>query len=155
VPNTSPSGLYPRTWSPIAAALLLDGSHAVVVRTSFWDEGSLLPWIWHVSPDGELLRAEQLAEQDEISAVAATAEGFLLLGKEGIIGPAIARRYDLSLTVLGDLDVSATLSGTPAAMHAGATRDGATVLVGQFHPALPASAAKVMLLGRTHLPPTP
>jgi hypothetical protein len=63
-------------------------------------------------------------------------------------------RASPSLVALGDHDLSPVLSNKPTELTAGATLGGATVFVGNFRPAMPQSASTVMLLGRTHFPPT-
>jgi hypothetical protein len=155
VPDSpSPTGQpYLRRWWPLASTRLDDGTFAIFVKQSFWDYEDLPGWLWHVAEDGALLHAVEVPDVTPYQVnLAATPEGFVLLGGKGSIPQPLARRYDATLQVLGDDDVLAALGTTPARFNAGASRDGASVLVGNYWPAWPGSQAKVAILERTHFP---
>lgn len=154
LPATDAGG-YALNWSAVAAARLPDATYALAAHPSYYDDETKPIWLMHVASNGALLAASALANDEAIDGIATTPEGFVVLGRHGSIGAAVAHRFDASLTLLGEHDVSAAPSQKPAEWRAGATRDGATVLVGLHHPAMPQSAADVMLLERTHLPPRP
>ncbi|HVY48936.1 MAG TPA: hypothetical protein VHB21_23765 [Minicystis sp.] len=149
----SPTGAdYVRNWQPKAAARLADGSFVVLADESFFDDVSLPPLLWRVSDTGQLLGHVELGDDDDARAVATTPEGFVLLGTSRATGRAIARRYDAALHPLGDDATMQALAGYAATFRGGASRDGATLLVGHFEPALPQSADTVAIFERTHLP---